>query len=463
VRVQPLSRQQYRPIGLVAPDAAWVTGEWPGSSWEDVPKGAKLYVLRKSHLFKVVQGGEGRIRLWRGKVTGFELRGHRICNLRGAVAGEEPFEILREWAEWIRANGANVGSPAGSGYSLWRSTLPNDFVTWGDVPAPGSYMTGGRQGEIERNACYEDCDLWDISSAYAHALGTLKVPTVWRHHARGPKDVTDEDSGYARAGIYVPPMVWGPLPFRERGYNSFPTDGVFTGTFSFDELRAASAAGCDYTILDAWTARSHRMSFLPWWEIVKAGRAELSPEAAVLVKLSANSLWGRFMSEGVAEWWRFQGHELIVEEEKYHAQPTAPALSGLVSARIRARLFTEALNAVPVISCHTDGVITPRGEHITPNTGAPGRWRIKDQARTLDMISAQSFRFTRVDGSVEYHVAGIHDPIARERYFRQAITGFRSDKAWEVPDATPIHFPLRKAQSPPVTTRLREGSAPLTF
>lgn len=411
MRVAPLVQRRRAPVGVVLPDGAGVAGEWGTTGWDHVPERARLYTLRKSDLWREVRAGRGRMRVWRGvKCTGFDYAGHKVTNLRGVLDTTDHEDALYElsrWADWMREAGANVGSLSGTAWSLWRSSLRSVATIYGDEPEAGSFTTGGRQGETAAGI-YTDVELWDLTAAYAHTLGTLPVPVDWRRWRHDLSDRVPNEGGYARAAVRVPPGTWGPLPERIGKAVHYPTDDELDGVFTFDELRAALRIGAEVVITDLWTATSHRFLFRDWWRIVRQGRRDLGGGAGRLVKASSNTLWGKFLTGGEAAWWSFPGAgpDPTIDPEPQRPSPKSPALAGLVSGRIRARLFSEALSQAPVIACHTDGVIMPAGHHLSPNTGAPGRWRRADQASRLELLSAQSFRYTRPDGETVYRVSG---------------------------------------------------------
>lgn len=425
MRVAPLVRRRAVPIGLVVNGGRRVIGEWGTTGWDRVPTGAKLYCCRKRDLYPAIRRGEGRLRMWRRqKLTTFEIRGRRICNLRralGSLRGEEAFEAIRTWADWLRNHGANVGSPSGSAWSLWRSSLRSVFASWGEEPPGDRLAFGGRQGEREPGV-YEDAEIWDLSAAYAFTLGSLELPIRWRAFDHLGPDVPEAPSGYAQAAIAVPPMPWGPLPEQEGpGAVFWPTGEEVEGIWSFDEIRAARAAGCDVLVTKVWTSTSHRAVFADWWTMIEAGRRELPAPAVRLVKVSSNTLWGRFLQAGEAEWWSWpNGGDLLIEPDPVpRRDPTSPAIAGLIASRVRARLWLEGLAPYPdAIACHTDGVILPAGHHLQPNTGGPGRWRLKDRAARLELISAQSFRYIRPDGAMVYRVSGVPEEVAPRVFSR---------------------------------------------
>lgn len=425
MRVAPLRGRRRQPVGLVLPGNRGVIGEWTGTTWADVPTNARLYCRRKSDLFGAFKAGECRMRVWRGvRITGFDIGGERVTNLRGVMGDLEPAEALHElvrWADWLRSNGANVGSLSGSSWSLWRASIGSVFVTYGDEPDHSQLVTGGRQGDTGPGI-HTDVDLWDLTAAYAHTIGELAVPTQWRRYPHHSDRVPAEPSGYARAAVRIGPNAgWGPLPERiGPGAVSWPdhVGSELEGVWSFDELREARRAGHELVITEVFTSSSHRLMFRDWWRTVEAGRRELDGPAGRLVKACSNTLWGKFLTGGTAEWWHLEDGELVVEPETWKERPKSPALAGLVSGRVRARLYAEALTKVPVISCHTDGVIVPAGHHLSPNTGAPGRWRVKDRAVRLELLSAQSFRYRRADGTMVYRVSGVPPHRAPEVFTR---------------------------------------------
>lgn len=435
MRVDPLVRRRHVPVGLVISPRR-VLGEWGTGTLAEAPPGAKLYCPSKRTLARYVRGGRGRMLIWRERVVTFEVDGRRVTNLRGALGDAEPdeaYEALAEWARWVRAHGAHPGTLAGTAWSLWRSTLTAPYVRWGwEPPVDGGVSYGGRQGE--RPGVYENVDLWDLSAAYAWALGTLRVPTrlVEREVLT---DEIPEGYGWARAAVAVPDLPWAPLPLAlGRGSIAWPARTELEGIWTLDELRVAQRAGCEVVLTRTWCSSSHREPFRRWYEHVVEGRRELSTRAAALLKAAANTLWARFLSVGEGAWWSWpdgpQGDPLIEPDPRPRRRALSPALAGLVASRIRARVYAEALAPYPdAILVHTDGVALPAGRHPQPNTGGPGRWRLADHADRITVLSAQAFCYER-DGRRIYRISGV-PPALRAQAWRHMVARLeRPDRSW---------------------------------
>jgi hypothetical protein len=246
-------------------------------------------------------------------------------------------------------------------------------------------------------------------------------------------------------------MEWGPIPVKERETVSYPANTTLYGVWTIDELRAAESHGCNVEILSSFTSTSHTTPFGNWWDIVRKGRQELGGGTAKLVKACSNTLWGKFLSGGTADWRYFVDGEMVIVPEKWNEKPRSPALAGMVAGRVRARLFTEALSQHPVIACHTDGVITPDTEHLSPNTGAPGRWRLKDAGSRLELVSAQAFRYKRHGEGYTYRLSGVK-PNDAPRVFSRMMRPFRRPK----PDLPSVEYNdlfYDKWEAPPETNQ----------
>jgi hypothetical protein len=202
VRIDPLKQKRNTNVGLVLNGGLKVIGEWQGDSWNDVPANAKLYVSRSTDVMPLIHSGTGKVRVWRNeKITGFELFGRRVSNLRGLLNEHSSEELLHElirFAEWLRSYGANVGSMSGSGWSLWRATLDSALICYGEEPPPDALLHGGRQGE--KPGVYENIAIWDLTAAYAHTIGNMLIPTQWRRF----KGNAWPECGYIEANISIP-------------------------------------------------------------------------------------------------------------------------------------------------------------------------------------------------------------------------------------------------------------------
>lgn len=431
MKVLPLRRVLDRPVGIVTGPRT-VRGEWPGHEWRKVPRNAVLYTPSHREVWPLVVAGLATAKRWKAHgIVSVDYDGRKIVNLRGELddlSTPAKLATVIEWVQFFRDHGANIGSPGGMNYSLWRSTLHRKVVEYGDVPGE-HLILGGRQ-DYQRMGEFENVELWDLTAAYGSTLGALMVPRKWKHHA-GSFWNEEAREGFARAIVRVPRMTWGPLPVPGLPYGSrllatgappprerFPIDRTLEGVWSHDELREAVRVGCDVEIIEYWSGVGARPVFAEWWQLMLEARETLSEAANRLVKWAANSLWGRFAACGSGSVIWYEDGWKHREKETRKVNPASLTIAGLVSGRVRARLYAEALDAWDflAIACHTDGVWLPAGVKMEPNGGAPGNWRIRYGSDRLLLLGPQTYRYLGTDGRWRYVLAGIPDR-AKERIF----------------------------------------------
>lgn len=432
MKVEPLKRVLDRPVGIVVGPRT-VRGEWGGNgAWERVPANAVLYTPSQKEVWPLVVAGQATARRWKAHgIVSVDYGGRKIINLRGQLndlSTPDKLATVIEWVDFFRAHGANVGSPNGMNWSLWRSTLTRPVVEYGKVDA-AALALGGRQDYL-RMGHFEHVELWDLTAAYASTIGALRVPRKWKHYS-GPGWNELAPDGFARAIVHVPRLTWGPLPTPaiSRGRVRllatgappdnlrYPVDQTICGVWSHDELREAVRVGCDVEIIEYWVGVGARPVFSRWWDLILEARMTLSEPALRLVKWSANSLWGRFAANGNASIIWYEEGVKHREKQLRAFLPQSLTIAGLVTGRVRARLYQEALSAWDflAIACHTDGVWLPAGINMQPNDGEPGSWRIRKGTDRLMLLGPQTYRYDQ-DGSWRYVMAGVPD-TARERIF----------------------------------------------
>jgi len=453
MRVDPLKRVLQRPVGIVTGPRT-VRGEWGGNhTWERVPRNAVLYTPSHREVWPLVSSGQATARRWKAHgIVSVDYDGRKIINLRGQLddlSTPDKLAAVIEWVNFYRDHGANIGSPNGMSWSLWRSTLHQPVIEWGEVDGE-ALLLGGRQ-DYQRIGFFPHVELWDITAAYSSTIGTLRVPRKWRHYS-GPGWNENAPDGFARAIVRVPHLTWGPLPIPNHygrvrllatgappSNVRFPIDQEIRGVWTHDELREAVRVGCDVEIIEYWVGVGARPVFKAWWDLILEARETLSEPAQRLVKWASNALWGRFAAQGSGSliWYEEgavgTGGKLLPgmrhrEKESRRVKPQSLTIAGLVSGRIRARLYREALTAWDflAIACHTDGVWLPAGIKMEPNGGAPGNWRVRTATDRLMLLGPQTYRYD-VDGEWRYVLAGIPDR-ARERVFLKLAAGMADSK-----------------------------------
>lgn len=346
---------------------------------------------------------------------------------------------LARWRDWLARYGASPTSTTGSAaWSLLRATLERPLWTnMGEAP-PLKQTLGGRQelGPAGVGRYRGDLVQLDLPAAYASELGNLRYGGHWFKASSLPKHGPDwwADNGrpvFCRAFVAVPDVRYGPLPRRPRRRvhglaaallgAEYPTDTRMQGVWTWQELEAAERHGTRIVrIAETWVHLAGEMQpFLPWWRAIEQGR-QLAGLGGLLAKTTGNALWGRFAMDT-----RARGVRTIRSADKRgrlrsrpHAfmggRPPAHDLAETVSGRIRSRLYDAMLTAGDdLISAHTDGIWTQ----------APGlafdlpAWRVKQNARQLDLLDPQVLRYWPKRGRGGQTVfAGVPSILADEAF-----------------------------------------------
>lgn len=353
---------------------------------------------------------------------------------------ERALNGLASWRDWLaRYGAAPQGSLGSSAMSLLRATVERTLWTAGGELPPVRWTLGGRQQLLvqPRSTIHGAAHL-DLPAAYAKTLGELRYGGVWRELTApfgrfGPDTwAAGGHPVFAHATVRVPSLPVGPLPRRPRRRPdsfarcdvfiqpevTYPTSTRITGTWTWQELAEAQAAGCVVDVDRAWVhlTRQHELGqpFLPWWRAVQEGRA-MHGFAALLAKASANALWGQFcISEGRRSLKISNGRSVQLPAPS-GGMPRSWDLAELVTGAVRARLaaMMRRLGAA-VLSVHTDGGWTDGSQE------PPDGWLVKERATRLDIIGPQHLRYWRTGGrgSLLYCVSGVCASRA-ESYFEE--------------------------------------------
>jgi hypothetical protein len=430
-------------VGLVLADGSTI-GEWGTTATpNEAPKGARLFAHNEKALyFALKQYGTGRAKYWRQSVIAYEIDGRKISTAHRLLERSPPESALQSlilWANWLRESECNIGSLAGSAWSLWRSTIHHPLTVvspkldWRRVPM------GGRQS-MARPGIYSNINFWDIQAAYPSSMHRLAFPT--KYYEADTIDLEDRDTpGFAEATVKIPRRYWGPLPMileddMPFGNLSFPTGSRLDGIWATNELRLARDTGAQIKIHRAWVGTGiERLFTNPWWDRIVEGRA-LPGLAGQLAKVTANALWGSFIVEGRATWLTWDGNKLVTEPDRYQAKPKSYSIAALLTAYVRERMFREAYMTIPIIGAHTDCVFVPDGHQPEFAGEESGCWRVKDTASELTLIDPQIYRYIRPDGTERFVVSGVlpkDAPKAFARFLRgkvlTKVPGFASLRA----------------------------------
>jgi hypothetical protein len=435
--LKPVKKVIDRPIGY-AQDSETVIGEWSGTRWADVPRKAHLYANNAADLRPRYQTGDLEARRWvrgtrsgYGRITGWTWNGphgvHTITNLRGdmnRVPIPQRFQVLDEWASYMRSFGANVSSPSSTVSSVIRAGLDAPVYLAQDEDLPTDQLCRGSRIEHKGGvrAEFGHSYLWDIASAFPAALISLRVPNRrWREYPMGPRSPIPTDPGFGHAVVHVPSMPLGPLPDKWNPIRlRFPTDDVLEGIWSLDELREAERVGCRVMLMSVWVSRQFATPFAEFGQLLADMRNNLSEGALRIAKRGANGQVGTFAREGHQLRSRYINGIEEVWEYGGHCKPKGLGIHAQITGAVRSKLFGEGIapNAEQFVSCHTDGVILQVTDTQLLGTGCgiiPGDWDIKRDMEKVYLLDAQRYAWEDSEGT-HYSVAGIPSESV-ERFF----------------------------------------------
>lgn len=291
---------------------------------------------------------------------------------------------------------ATTGATAGA---LWRamggevSPLPRALRA-----ASRSAYRGGRV-EVIRFKSQGAAEVWDIRSAFPAAMAQGRFPagawtTTREIEPEGLYDVTVSAKGWL-----------GPLPVRCEGTNVYPV-GTFRGTYWGVELLVP---GVKIEELHAgWTALDRVDPFSDY--VGRLWRARQAPEkspAGMAAKLLLNSLYGIIGHNGtvaglatVRKNSKLEGRIVAPDViawrlEKGESQGTNPAWSGLITARVRARLYQSALAFKDrLIYMDTDSLFLKghlEGVGPVPTGKELGEWRLQSILDDIEVVAPKVY------------------------------------------------------------------------
>lgn len=475
-RTQPIDR----PVGYVI-DAETVVGEWAGNRWRNIPRKAALYVDNISTMRPMYHAGDVEAIYWKKRGHHRTLTSwrwfhpidghpHTIYYTKGTLARvpvEQRLAAILEYVTFVRFHGGGVSSPVGMIGGLMRTTLARPFMeSSSNVPTDSVWRGSRVQRDNLTRSEYGPTDLWDMRAAFSSTLADLKVPFKWRRY-EGDKYLPDQgENGYARARVHVPWFAGerGPLPDLSQPHATFPVNITLHGVWSFAELRAAEAVGCDIWLYESWTGNGFREPFKEWGGLVEELRSAVSLDARPLVKLAANRYIGRFAMSGNRERSRMVNGKEIWTAEKGHTRPQSLAIHGLVTGGVRADLFTDGIYPYPAhfVFCHTDGVALVADEYTESTRPPDDRWRVKAYMDRLLLINPQRYAYQPgvedLDpGDWRYCIAGVPDEVAQGFFERKwlQLANWRAD-SYNVGNRREYGYGKRRgSQDPPTGTKGR--------
>jgi len=429
VIVEPYKRPVPRfPVGLVTSTRRVLLEDGSSVLLRDCPVGLKLYADAHMVNLRFLRRGDGTAIAWNDRPVRWlpDLeRHHEVILLQGFPGeSEDTLAGLATWRDVLHDAGARIGSPASSSFSLFKATLAGPTFLGGGLGRPKFRIVGGRQEAFFEPGVYGSFVQVDMQAAYGATLGALSYAPggAWVKVDRLPAD--PEAPCFVRARVSTYGLDVGPIPVRPRSRPKgaaklderidYPIDRHVQGIYSRAELEAAERAGCGVRVLAVYMLLGVRLRlFERWWSVISEGR-KLPGYAGDLFKQTGNTLWGRFALDGVKTHDRYQGGSRVSSVVRGGVNPAfgAPDISELVTASVRARLYSELIapHAERLISVHTDGgLVRAPFDHRMPRG-----WRRKGSGSILVYLGPQLYAY-RPHGDrapLTYVVSGISPPSA---------------------------------------------------
>jgi len=305
---------------------------------------------------------------------------------------------FRRGLEELHEAAAMKASAGATASALWRAMggevapLPREL----HHAARDAYR-GGRI-EVVRFGATGPAEVWDMRSAFPWAMAQGRFPVGAWHATRdlepeGLYDVTVSTRGKL-----------GPLPVRCNGVNVYPV-GRFRGVYYGDEL---TMPGVVVEQLHAgWAAREFADPFREYVAALWAARRapEESP-VSTTAKLLLNSLYGVIGHSGIVSGLatvtkrcklegRIVAPDVVAWEiDKGASMGTNPAWSGIITARVRRRLYEAAVAAADrLVYMDTDSLflIGHLGGDVgpSPQGDALGEWCLHPTLGDLEVQASK--------------------------------------------------------------------------
>lgn len=356
------------------------------------------------------------------------------------VAIEQSFALFR----WLMGKAVIPGSVSSMTWRLWRATLDKPVRLSRRRILGMKAFYGGRQ-EAPYPGDYRDCRYYDMTAAYPTAMSSAPYPS----ELRSVGSFLGDGVGFARATVLIPRMEWSPLPVRLKHKMLCYGWGTAHGFWPWADLRLARDAGCTVEVHESWQGVNDVDLFSEWWDVVKDGRTSCPMSKSV-----TSRLWGAFslgQSTGYMLRWPVADAKQSIRtrlQSRNVPIPTAPYIAAETTARVRSRLYREAMHS-DVIYVDTDAVIT--GGKAPDNIGQEfGQWRIKNSMVRCEIRGPQVFRHecptcNRDHAKWHYVVAGAPTPDHAMRVFDR--TKRHAGTAWSPGQITLPAGPLERYAS----------------
>lgn len=349
---------------------------------------------------------------------------------------DQALKELVEFRDWLADEGGRIHCTFGStSMNLLRAKIDTRLISGLGATPPIDYTRGGRtlMGKEGRGTFEGKIANWDLPAAYAATLGHIRYGSPWmvRPFHRAVKAHEFGAPVYCHASVDIPNLSFGPLPgnirrpgnpFDQQILNRFGyvTGQKIEGIWTFSELDAAAEVGCKITPLTCWANMSARQPFLPWWEAILRGRDLRGAIARSLAKRTGNALWGMMARDPKAK-----GKKVIYSYDngkkkirridvRSSGQRPGHDLAEAVSSEVRAKLYQHVVAADDhLLSAHTDGV------WVQGNYDKPTGWRIKQEARRIDLFDPQTLRYYTGENRSVVVMSGVPPKLAPDYFERR--------------------------------------------
>jgi hypothetical protein len=414
------------------------------------PRGAGLYAVRR------LDDPDVEIH-WKGNRVSAYLEGravrylHRTFQDQAALpTNAELVEGLAGWRDWLWENRVSAAaSPNRIADQLWHRTsigrrLPNVDST-PDPPFLGPRFHRPRHFYIEEGQSWA----WDLAGAYAWAASVCHYPADgWERCSTW--------SGHPFAIVYgqveMPPRE-DPQPGTIPEPRPLPMGAPFNIDYAAAKARRPYTAhvfllGGELLsiadrlplqqVLASWEPRGPFLALCRpgWTDAIVEGRT-LPGVAGRLAKRTGNALWGSLAAHGSYKRVNYRTGKYTLSGA---LRPRSEVVASIIVARVRVRLWLEALCAMPVIFGHTDSAVVPEGYRPAgPIDNGLGSWKLKERLYDLQAFGVNSRRYRESPerGSPWIYVMAGERGAQAERIFGQKL------RRWLDPDA----------QDPPIGDR----------
>jgi hypothetical protein len=416
-----------REVAIVGDDRLVTLESGRRVALHDVDRRTRIYADRDMVRAAFLHRGDGAAYAWNETPVRW-LADDREVILIGSYpgTGDDFLAGLAGLRDFLASRGAGIGSMSASSWSLLRATLDDDVVCYSGPERPRiGEVVGGRQESFVDPGHVGAFESWDLSAAYASALGSLVYPGTRWIAWTGP--IPDDLPAFVHARIRTPNGVLPPVPRRHRSPDAnaiarrfaereYPRD--VTGTWTAQEVAAATAAGCTVDVRKVRVMLGYPLTpFAPWWDAIREAR-QLPGMAGGLAKVAGNALWGRLAMHGDRVLVRYVDGRPVSEPAPMFGVPYAEQpldIAETITGRIRARLYAELMvpNHDRLIGVHTDGGLTTPGAKLDERDG----WRCKARGTELVYLGPQVYRYRSAAGRITHVVSGV-----RPEYEAQVFT-----------------------------------------